>query len=117
MDRIRASQGHSIAIDLGYQAKKPPEFLYHGTGENSVQSIVETGLEKRTRQHVHLSSDVETAIRVGQRHGKPIVITVFAGKMYSDNFEFFVSDNGVWLTDNVPTKYLERNDKQGDKSR
>jgi len=110
-DKIRASQGHSVAIELGYSNQKPPEILFHGTGEKSVQSIFETGLEKRSRQHVHLSSDIETAIKVGQRHGKPFVFKVFAGQMFQDKFEFFISDNGVWLTDNVSTKYLKQNDE------
>ncbi|MGN6163703.1 MAG: RNA 2'-phosphotransferase [Flavisolibacter sp.] len=111
LDKIRASQGHSIEIELGYTNQKPPEILYHGTGEKFVQSILEIGLEKRSRQHVHLSSDLNTAIKVGQRHGKPFVFKVFAEQMYSDNFQFFISENGVWLTDNVPTKYLKRNDE------
>jgi putative RNA 2'-phosphotransferase len=111
LDKIRASQGHSVEIELGYKNQKPPEILYHGTGEKSVQSILDTGLEKRSRQHVHLSSDIETAIKVGQRHGKPFVFKVFAEQMYNDHFQFFISDNGVWLTDHVPTKYLERNDE------
>ena len=110
-DKIRASQGHSIEIDLGYTNQMPPKILYHGTGEKSVQSIIDTGLEKRSRQHVHLSSDIETAIKVGERHGVPFVFKVLAEQMYSDNFQFFISDNGVWLTDNVPTKYLKRNDE------
>jgi len=110
-DRIRASQGHSIDIDLGYKNQKPPEILYHGTGEKSVQSIIDTGLEKRSRQHVHLSSDIETAIKVGQRHGIPFIFIVLSEQMYNDKFEFFIADNGVWLTDNVPTKYLKRNDQ------
>ena len=109
-DRIRASQGHSVEIELGYTSQKPPEILYHGTGEKSVQSILETGLEKQSRQQVHLSADIETAIKVGQRHGKPFVFKVFAEQMINDKFEFFISDNGVWLTDNVPTKYLKQND-------
>ena len=111
LDKIRASQGHSIDIDLGYKPQKPPEILYHGTGKQFVQSILEKGIEKRSRQHVHLSSDIETAIKVGQRHGKPFVFTILAEQMCNDNFEFFISENGVWLTDNVPTKYLDRNAK------
>lgn len=111
LDKIRASQGHSIEIELGYTNQKPPEILYHGTGEKSVQSILDTGVEKRNRQHVHLSGDIETALKVGQRHGKPFVFKVFADQMYNDNYQFFISDNGVWLTDNVPTKYLKRNDE------
>ena len=111
LDKIRASQGHSVEIELGYTNQKPPEILFHGTGEKSVHSILDTGLEKRNRQHVHLSSDLETAIKVGQRHGKPFVFKVLAGQMYNDNFLFFISDNGVWLTENVPAKYLEPNIK------
>lgn len=110
-DKIRASQGHSIEIELGYINQKPPEMLFHGTSEKSVHSILLTGLEKRSRQHVHLSSDFETAVKVGQRHGKPFVFKVLAAQMYTDNFQFFISDNGVWLTDNVPTKYLKHNDE------
>lgn len=105
-DKIRASQGHSIEIELGYTNQKPPEILFHGTGEKSLQSILNRGLEKCSRQHVHLSSDFETAVKVGQRHGKPFVLKVLAEQMYNDNFQFFISDNGVWLTDNVPTKYF-----------
>jgi len=111
-DKIRASQGHSVEIELGYTNQKPPEILFHGTAEKFVQSILDTGLEKGNRQQVHLSADVETAIKVGQRHGKPFVFKVLAEKMYNDNFEFFISDNGVWLTDNVPTKYLKQNDEK-----
>jgi putative RNA 2'-phosphotransferase len=106
-DKIRASQGHSVEIELGYRNQKPPEILFHGTGEKFVPSIIETGLDKRSRQHVHLSSDLDTAIKVGRRHGKPFVFKVLAEEMYYDNFQFFISNNGVWLTDNVPTKYLK----------
>jgi putative RNA 2'-phosphotransferase len=109
-DKIRASQGHSVKIELGYKNQKPPEILFHGTSEISVQSILKIGLEKRNRQHVHLSADRETAIKVGQRHGKPFVFEVLAEQMYNDNFQFFISDNGVWLTENVPTKYLKQSD-------
>lgn len=111
LDKIRASQGHSVEIELGYTNQKPPKILFHGTAEKYVQSISDTGLVKRDRQHVHLSSDLETAIKVGQRHGKPFVFKVFAEQMYNDSFQFFISDNGVWLTDNVPTKYLKQNDE------
>lgn len=110
-DKIRASQGHSIAVELGYKNQKPPEILFHGTSEKSVQSILKTGLEKRNRQHVHLSSDIDTALNVGQRHGKPMIFLVLAEKMYNDNFQFFISENGVWLTENVPTKYLKTKDE------
>lgn len=109
--KIRASQGHSVEVELGYTNQRPPEILFHGTDEKSVQSILKTGLEKRNRQHVHLSNDIETAVKVGQRHGKPSVFKVLAEQMYNDNFQFFISINGVWLTDNVPTKYLKQNDE------
>ena len=104
--KIRASQGHSIEVDLGYKPQTPPEFLYHGTGQKSVESILKSGLAKMNRQHVHLSKDRETAIKVGQRHGSPVIFVVRAGEMYSAGFPFFLSDNGVWLTDNVPVEYF-----------
>lgn len=108
LDKIRASQGHSIEIELGYTNQKPPTLLFHGTSEQSVQSIQVSGLEKRNRQHVHLSSQIETAINVGKRHGKPVVFKVQAEQMYLDNYAFFFSDNCVWLTECVPPKYLKR---------
>jgi putative RNA 2'-phosphotransferase len=104
--KIRASQGHSIDVELNLKATKPPQYLYHGTGEKYVNSILLTGLEKRNRQHVHLSKDIETAINVGQRHGKPKVFIVEAGQMGVDGFLFYLSDNGIWLIDNVPVRYL-----------
>ncbi|MCU0437680.1 MAG: RNA 2'-phosphotransferase [Raineya sp.] len=105
--KIRASQGHSIEVELGYTAQEPPEMLYHGTAEQHIESIFKTGLEKRQRQHVHLSADTQTATKVGQRHGKAVIIAIKAVQMYQDGFEFFISDNGVWLTDHVPTKYFQ----------
>lgn len=108
-EKIRASQGHSIEVELGLATQKPPQVLYHGTAEKSAASIAATGIEKRDRQQVHLSKDIETAIKVGQRHGKPFVFKVLAEQMYHDKHEFFLSENGVWLTDYVPAKYLEPN--------
>lgn len=108
-DKIRANQGHSIEVELGYKSQEPPIHLFHGTGEKSVDSILANGLEKRNRHHVHLSVDLETALKVGQRHGKPYVFKVLAGQMFNDNFEFYLSDNGVWLTESVPAKYLKGN--------
>jgi putative RNA 2'-phosphotransferase len=110
-DKIRASQGHSIKIELGYISQQPPEILYHGTAEKFVPSILQTGLEKRNRQHVHLSADFSTAIQVGQRHGKPFVFRILAVQMYYDNFVFYISENGVWLTDHVPPNYLRAVDE------
>ncbi|WP_175017402.1 RNA 2'-phosphotransferase [Rasiella rasia] len=111
LDKIRASQGHSIEIELGYTSQKPPRTLFHGTSEKSVQSILKKGLKRQNRQHVHLSSDIETAKKVGQRHGKPYIFKVFAEQMFNDNLEFFISENGVWLTENVPEKYLSGQEK------
>lgn len=105
-DRIRASQGHSVEVELGYIPQTPPFVLYHGTAEKSTGSILKTGLEKRNRNHVHLSSDLVTAVKVGQRHGKPFVFSVNTDQMHQDKFKFFLSENGVWLTDHVPPQYL-----------
>ena len=80
--------------------------LYHGTGSQSVEAILQTGLEKRSRQHAHLSSDLETAVKVGQRHGKPVVLTVAAGEMHRLGHKFYLSENKVWLTDFVPTDFI-----------
>ena len=93
--RIRASQGHSIDVELNLKETKPPQYLYHGTSEKFVTSILITGLEKRNRQHVHLSNDMETAIKVGQRHGKPKVFIVESEKMNLEGFSFYLSDNAV----------------------
>jgi putative RNA 2'-phosphotransferase len=110
-DQIRANQGHSVEVDLGYQAQRPPHKLYHGTAEQFVKSILKTGLEKRRRHHVHLSADTETALNVGKRHGKPFIFEIQAAEMYQDKFAFFLSENGVWLTDHVPAKYLKQLDQ------
>lgn len=104
---IRANQGHSIPVDVELEKVEPPEFLYHGTGEKYRNSIDQSGLIPKSRLYVHLSGDVETAINVGKRHGKPIVYKVHSGEMQKDGYEFFRSVNGVWLTKEVPAKYLE----------
>lgn len=106
--RIRASQGHSIDINLALETVQPPDFLYHGTAEANIHSIFETGIEKRTRQHVHLSVDKETATKVGMRHGKPTILTIRTGKMHQDGIAFFQSANGVWLTEFVDPKYISK---------
>lgn len=105
-ERIRANQGHSVAVDLQLSPVTPPETLYHGTGERAVASIQREGLKRMTRHHVHLSSDVETAVKVGRRHGRPVVFVVAAGAMNRDGHNFYRSENGVWLTDSVPPGYL-----------
>lgn len=106
--RIRANQGHSIDIDLALISQKPPEFLYHGTAQNNVDSILENGIEKRKRKHVHLSQDIETATKVGMRHGKPIILTINTEKMFNDGIEFYLSENNVWLTDFVDIQYISK---------
>lgn len=103
---IRASQGHSVDVDLGLEAVQPPETLYHGTGSQSVAAIQREGLRRMRRQHVHLSPDVETARRVGSRHGAPVIFSVAAGAMARDGVIFYLSENGVWLVDNAPPRYL-----------
>ena len=105
---IRANQGHSISVDVELEKKTPPEFLYHGTGEKFVSSIDKEGLLSKSRLYVHLSKDTDTAVKVGSRHGKPVVYRVTAGKMADDGYEFFLSVNGVWLTKAVPAEYLSK---------
>lgn len=105
--KIRASQGHSIEVELNLKETLPLEFLYHGTIEASIDGIKEKGLQKMSRQHVHLSKDKETAIKVGSRRGKPIILKVEARRMQEEGFKFYLSENEVWLTDEVPAKYIE----------
>jgi len=104
--RIRANQGHSIDINLALIPQQPPEFLYHGTAQRNIESILEKGIEKRSRQHVHLSQDKETATKVGMRHGKPIILTINTQKMFEDGLKFYLSENNVWLTDFVDAIYI-----------
>ena len=104
--KIRANQGHSLAVTLELQSQTPPEYLYHGTASRFVESILKSGLQKQTRQYVHLSTDIETATKVGSRHGSPIIFEVDTMAMCQVGFIFYLSANGVWLTDKVPPKYL-----------
>ena len=105
--KIRASQGHSVAVDLQLEPLSPPEVLYHGTAERFQASILAQGLLPRSRQHVHLSKDRATAVNVGSRHGKPVVFIVKARQMELAGLKFYLSANGVWLTEHVPAEYLE----------
>jgi putative RNA 2'-phosphotransferase len=105
--RIRASQGHSVAVELGYEPEVPPEILYHGTVEKFLPSIRMQGLLKGERHHVHLSADEPTARKVGERRGQPILLTVKADAMHRAGHAFYRSANGVWLVDNVPAAFLE----------
>lgn len=105
---IRANQGHSIPVDVELEKQEPPKYLYHGTGEKYRKDIDEQGLIPKSRLYVHLSADIDTAIKVGSRHGKPVVYRVWSGWMQKEGFDFYKSVNGVWLTKQVPTKYIKR---------
>ena len=114
---IRANQGHSIDVDMGFAPQEPPEVLYHGTGRQNLGSIRAEGLVlkpsgpgKRPRQYVHLSKDVSAAVDVGHRKGKAVVLLVRSGEMFRDGYEFFLSENGVWLTGEVPPAYIKMPD-------
>jgi putative RNA 2'-phosphotransferase len=104
--RIRASQGHSIAVDLQLQAAAPPDVLYHGTASRFLKAIMASGLHAGNRRHVHLSADGATARTVGARHGFPVVLRVDAARMRADGRVFYLADNGVWLTGPVAPRYL-----------
>jgi putative RNA 2'-phosphotransferase len=103
---IRANQGHSIEVDVQLEQVRPPDVLFHGTGERSVDSIRRDGLRPMSRQHVHLSPDVPTATAVGNRHGRPFIFRVDAKAMADAGISFYRSGNGVWLVDHVPPQYL-----------
>ncbi|KAA2244911.1 RNA 2'-phosphotransferase [Chitinophaga agrisoli] len=105
--RIRANQGHSITVDLGLSPQVPPEYLYHGTVNDFLESIQQEGLLKMSRQHLHLSIDKATAEKVGSRRGRPVILTINSGQMHRDGLQFFLSENGVWLTDHVPARYIQ----------
>lgn len=104
--RIRARQGHSIHVDVELKEVTPPGILYHGTSEDVVKLILSEGLESRTRLYVHLSSDIETALKVGRRHGNPKVLKIDSTAMRANGIKFYLSNNGVWLTDFVAPEYI-----------
>jgi putative RNA 2'-phosphotransferase len=106
--RIRASQGHSVAVELGYEAVSPPDVLFHGTAERFLAAILREGLRPGNRQAVHLSVDVDTARSVGARHGRPVVLRVDAAGLAADGVRFVRSANGIWLVDAVPPRFLAR---------
>ena len=107
-NKIRANQGHSISVDLELKAITPPEMLYHGTATRFLESIMKTGLSKQKRQHVHLSKEIATAITVGKRHGEVIILEINTKTMFDNGYKFYLSENGVWLTDVVPVKYISK---------
>lgn len=104
--KIRANQGHSVNVELGYIEKEPPNVLFHGTVSKYLDSIFVSGLNKMQRHHVHLSKDIETATKVGSRRGKPVILVVDSKSMFERGHKFYLSDNGVWLTDHVPALYI-----------
>lgn len=104
---IRANQGHSINVDVELKEAIPPKVLYHGTGEKYLDAILEDGIKHKNRLNVHLSKDIETAIKVGKRHGNPIVLKIDTEAMLNDGFKFYLSENGVWLTSDIGPKYFK----------
>lgn len=104
---IRANQGHSIPVDVELEEKQPPKYLYHGTANRFLDSIMTDGLKPMTRLYVHLSKDEETAMKVGKRHGKPIILKIKSEEMYNDGIKFYLSQNSIWLTKYVDKKYIE----------
>lgn len=104
--KIRARQGHSVQVELGYKPVTPPAVLYHGTIVAPCRAIFKEGLTKQARHHVHLSEDRTTAHKVGDRRGVPVILYVDAKRMYENGHEFFVTPNNVWLTDSVPPEYI-----------
>lgn len=105
---IRANQGHSIPVDVELKEQEPPELLYHGTADRFVKSIMTEGLKPMSRLYVHLSKDIETAKKVGKRHGNPVVLKIHSEQMKRDGVKFYLSENGVWLTKKVDVEYLEK---------
>jgi putative RNA 2'-phosphotransferase len=103
---IRASQGHSVEVDLNLPVAIPPDVLFHGTSSDVVEVVLSEGLQRRSRHHVHLSVEPSTAVSVGGRHGKPVLLKVDAKGMQAAGFSFYISANGVWLTDEVPAAFL-----------
>lgn len=105
---IRANQGHSIPVDVELKEQDPPELLYHGTADTFLKDIMAEGLKSMSRLYVRLSKDIETANKVGKRHGSPVILRVLSGKMNQDGIKFYISENGVWLTKKVDVKYLDQ---------
>lgn len=105
---IRANQGHSLPVDVELEEAVPPPILYHGTGKKYCESIDQIGLIPKSRLYVHLSQSITTAIDVGSRHGEPVIYEVNAKEMHEAGCKFYLSKNGVWLTEEVPAKYLQR---------
>jgi putative RNA 2'-phosphotransferase len=108
LSRMRARQGHSIAVELALAPTEPPALLFHGTPEAALAAILQQGLRKMRRHHVHLCADIDTAERVGARRGRAAVLEIDAAAMFAAGHIFFVTGNGVWLTEAVPPHFLRR---------
>lgn len=106
--KIKANQGHSIEVNLELKSIKPPKALYHGTATRFSESICREGIKKQGRQYVHLSADIDTASKVGKRHGELVIFKINSEVMHKDGHKFFLSENKVWLTDYVPIKYFSK---------
>lgn len=104
---IRANQGHSVSVDVELREQEPPGFLYHGTATRFLDNIINEGLKPMSRLYVHLSKDIETASKIGRRHGAPVILKIHSEDMYKEGFKFYLSENGVWLTKKVDVKYFE----------
>ena len=113
--RIRANQGHSVQVELGYEPAAPPEVLYHGTAEKYLPSIRQNGLHRAARHHVHLSERRDTASAVGTRHGRLVLLEIRSGDMHRAGMTFYKTPNNVWLTDTVPVEYLVFSDNGSDR--
>ena len=105
--RIRANQGHSINVDADLIEMIPPDVLYHGISKKSIDAIYKEGIKSMSRLYVHLSKDIDTAVKVGKRHGEPVVLEIDCRSMISDGYKFYLSENNVWLTKIVPSKYVK----------
>lgn len=104
--KIRANQGHSVPVNIKFRELEPPNTLYHGTATKAIEGIKQQGIKSMSRLYVHLSKDFETAKQVGERHGKCVVLIINAERMYKDGIKFYLSENGVWLTEYVDPKYI-----------
>ncbi len=105
--KIRANQGHSININVELKELEPPKYLYHGTATRFLENIKNEGIIKQSRLYVHLSRDIDTAVKVGKRHGTPVILKINTGKMYENGYKFYLSENNVWLCEHIPFEYVE----------
>ncbi|HGT0205763.1 TPA: RNA 2'-phosphotransferase [Clostridioides difficile] len=105
--KIRANQGHSINVNVELRELEPPKYLYHGTATRFLDNIKNEGIIKQSRLYVHLSRDIDIAVKVGKRHGTPVILKINTGKMYENGYKFHLSENNVWLCEYIPFKYVE----------